>query len=111
MKKAAQTTSQAPPADHSSAHTVCLSDSLDIATIEPLLRLLETALAAKQSALVLDAGQVGRVDAAALQLLAVFCREARTQGYSVRWKNPSGALLRAAEWIGLADWLEIKNAA
>ena len=98
-------------ADSGAAYTVCLSDSLDIATIEPLYRLLETALAAKQSALVLDAGQVSRVDAAALQLLAVFCREARMQGYSVRWKNPSGALSRAAGWIGLADWLELKAAA
>ena len=100
-----------PSIDNSVTHTVCLSESLDIATIEPLYRLLETALAAKQSALILDTAQVSRIDAAALQLLAVFCREARTQGYSVSWLNPSSALCRAAEWLGLADWLEIKSAA
>ena len=111
MKKASAPNPPVLPAETNSVHTVCLSDSLDIATIEPLYRVLETALAAKQSALVLDAEQVSRIDAAALQLLAVFCREARTQGYSVRWKNPSSALLRSAEWIGLADWLELKVAA
>jgi anti-anti-sigma factor len=92
-------------------HTVVLNESLDIASIEPLFRQLESALTAKQSTLLLDAGQVSRIDAAALQLLAVFCREARTQGFSVRWQNPSSALSRAAHWIGLTDWLELKNAA
>lgn len=111
MKTVNKNASQVTLADDSAVHTVCLSDSLDIATIEPLYRQLETALAAKQSTLLLEAGQVNRVDAAALQLLAVFCREARTQGYGVRWQNPSSALCRAAAWVGLADWLELKSAA
>jgi len=111
MQQTKQTASQAAPDDSSTVHTVCLNDTLDIATIEPLYRQLETALAAKQSALLLDAGQVSRIDAAALQLLAAFCREARTHGYSVRWQNPSSALCRAAHWIGLTDWLELENAA
>lgn len=111
IRKTKQAASQVKPTDSSAVYTVCLNESLDIATIEPLYRQLETALAAKQSALMLDAAQVSRVDSAALQLLAVFCREARVQGYSVRWKNPSNAISRAATWLGLEDWLELKNAA
>lgn len=102
-----QTSSAAVPAEH----IVVLSDILDIAAIQPLYRQLEAALASPQSELILDAAQVSRVDAAGLQTLAMFCREARTQGYSVRWKNPSSALNRAAEWTGLVDWLELKIAA
>lgn len=93
------------------AYRVCLNETLDIAMLEPLYRQLEEALAAKQSTLVLDGEQVSRIDAAALQLLAVFCREARTQGYNVQWQNPSSALCRAAHWVGLTDWLELKVAA
>ncbi|MBI3776018.1 MAG: STAS domain-containing protein [Gammaproteobacteria bacterium] len=102
------TISPAVPA--SATHAVCLSETLDIGMLEPLYRQLEEALAAKQSTLVLKGEQVNRVDAAGLQLLAVFCREARTQGYSVRWQNPSGALRRAAQWTGLSDWLELEAA-
>lgn len=101
-------TSQAATIDSGAVYTLRLSDSLDITMIESLYRQLETALAAKQSVLMLDAGQVSRVDSAALQLLAVFCREAREQGYSVRWRKPSSALCHAAAWLGLSDWLEIK---
>ncbi len=111
MKKTAKTATQAAPAEAHAEHIVRLNDILDIATIEPLYRQLEAALAANQSVLILDAGQVSRVDAAGLQTLAMFCHEARTQGYRVRWKDPSMALSRAAEWTGLADWLELKTAA
>lgn len=105
------TVAQTVPIDSGALHTVGLNDTLDIASIEPLYRLLETALSAKQSILLLDAELVTRVDASALQLLAVFYREARTLGYQVRWKNPSIAMCRAAAWIGLTDWLELKNVA
>ena len=86
---------------------IVLGESVEIANIGVLQQQLEDALKVEQSTLLLDAGQVSRIDAAALQLLAVFYREARVQGYSVRWQNPSAAMSRAAAWIGLADWLEL----
>lgn len=111
MKKTVQIDTQARSAAIPAKHIVVFSDSLDIAAIQPLYRQLEAALAAPQSELILDAAQVSRVDAAGLQTLVMFYREARTQGYPVRWKNPSSVLSREAEWTGLADWLEFKIAA
>lgn len=91
--------------------SIVLSESVEISNIGVLQQQLEEALKVEQSILILDAQRVSRVDAAALQLLAVFYREARAQGYSVRWQNPSSAMRHAVAWLGLAGWLELKNAA
>jgi len=54
---------------------------------------------------VLDASRVERVDAAALQLLAAFCRNARDAGHNPRWHAASPALCEAATLLGLQETL------
>lgn len=84
---------------------IALSESVDIADIGGLQQRLEHALKVEPSTLVLDGGQVSRIDGASLQLLAMFYREARTQGYTIEWKNPSAVLQHAAGFLGLTQWL------
>lgn len=90
--------------------TVALSGVLEVANIETLYRHLEQALAATKSTIFLDVEDVEHVDGASLQLLAVFHREVREQGYTVRWNKPSMALQRNARLAGLADWLGLNDA-
>lgn len=89
--------------------SITLSGVLEVAGIESLFRLLEQALCSTKSTLLLNAEEVERVDCAALQLLAVFYREAQEQGYAVRWNEPSSALLRSAQIIGIDEFLGLKN--
>ena len=56
---------------------------LDIAGARHLYSKLDGALADAKT-LVLDASRVQRIDTAALQLLAVFCRASREAGLSLR---------------------------
>ncbi len=57
--------------------------------------------------LVVDCRRVERVDAAAMQILANFCRTARERGLALVWQNPSAGLLQAAQMLGLQNMLEI----
>ncbi len=57
--------------------------------------------------IVMDAGRVERVDAAAMQILANFCRTARERGLALAWRNPSASLQQAARILGLRDLLEM----
>lgn len=89
--------------------SITLSESVDIADIGGLQQRLEHALKVKPSTLILDGGQVNRIDGASLQLLAMFYREAHTQGYTIEWKNPSAALQHAAGFLGLTQWLGLNG--
>jgi len=53
---------------------------------------------------------VERVDTAALQLLAVFRREAAARGVAVRWAGASDVLRDGAARLGLAQTLELPAA-
>jgi anti-anti-sigma regulatory factor len=55
---------------------------------------------------VLDAGQVERVDAAAIQVLVAFVRAARAAGLKPRWHAVSDAVREAASLLGLDDLKE-----
>ena len=55
----------------------------------------------------LDGGAVERVDTAALQLLALFRREATARGRAVSWHGASGPLRDAAGVLGLAQALDL----
>jgi phospholipid transport system transporter-binding protein len=77
---------------------------LDIVGARNLYGKLNSVLAhAKPVAL--DASRVERVDTAALQLLAAFCRTAREAGLALRWRDASPALREAAAMLGLHDAL------
>jgi phospholipid transport system transporter-binding protein len=73
---------------------------LDIAGVRYLYSKLDGALTGAK-ALVLDASRVQRIDTAALQLLAAFCRATRDAGLSLRWHAASAALCDAAALLGL----------
>ena len=59
------------------------------------------------TSLVMDGGRVERVDAAAMQILANFCRTARERGLVLAWHNPSADLQQAAQMLGLQNMLAI----
>ncbi len=53
----------------------------------------------------LDFQDVDAVDTAALQLLVAFTKEANKRGASITWQQPSAALFRSAELLGLSHEL------
>jgi len=77
---------------------------LDIVGARSLYGCLGGVLAEAKS-VELDAGQVERVDTAALQLLAAFCRALREAGVSLQWRSASGPLCEAAATLGLSEIL------
>ncbi len=77
---------------------------LDIMGARNLYGKLSTVLA--QAKMVeLDASRVERVDTAALQLLAAFCRAVRDGGLTLSWHGISPALADAAAILGLSETL------
>jgi len=60
------------------------------------------ALRKKPQILVLDAGALERVDAAALQALVVAWQAAKDAGITVRWQGCSPNLVSGARLVGLA---------
>jgi phospholipid transport system transporter-binding protein len=63
--------------------------------------------ALEANAIVLDGGQVERVDTAALQLLLLFRRELDARGGMLVWHGASDALNEAAGLLGLAQSLNL----
>jgi phospholipid transport system transporter-binding protein len=59
------------------------------------------------NAIVLDGGQVERVDTAALQLLVLFRRELDARGGTLGWHGASDALNEAAGLLGLVQLLNL----
>jgi ABC-type transporter Mla MlaB component len=86
-------------------HTVNLGELLEVGKIAGLYQSLEAALDVDQSVIELNAGKVERADAASLQLLLAFHREAKALGYEVRWNAPSDILRNAARHVGLVSVL------
>ncbi|MFC4764263.1 STAS domain-containing protein [Dyella koreensis] len=98
--------SKAKPTPASEATTrVTLPADCRIADLPAVKAELQAALAT--SAAELDASAVERVDTAALQLLAVFRRDAASKGLAVAWTGASAALRDAATLLGLAHTLEL----
>ena len=87
---------------------VALPADCRIAELPAVKEALRGALAAPDAAL--DGGAVERVDTAALQLLAVFRREAAARGVAVAWLGASAALREGAARLGLEQTLELPAA-
>jgi anti-anti-sigma regulatory factor len=62
---------------------------------------------AQAAPLQLDGAAVGRLHAAALQLLAALCRDRRDGGLATHWSQVSETLRAAATTLGLNDSLEL----
>ena len=86
-----------------------LAEDLGIAGVAGLHEELRARLDAGQPTRFL-AAEVGRVDGAALQLLAAFARESAGRGQPVEWAEPSAALRRAAHLLGLGTMLGLPGA-
>jgi len=83
-------------------------DSLDISIVTDLGNELKVALDSGQ-AVQLQAADVGKADAAALQLLCAFFLDAQVHGINVEWLDPSEELLAAASITGLDEHLGLKE--
>jgi anti-anti-sigma regulatory factor len=87
---------------------VALPVDCRIAEAPALKAVLQAAL--DTPAVTLEAGAVERIDTAALQLLAVFRREATVRGVAVTWSGAGGALRDGAARLGLVQTLELPAA-
>jgi len=85
---------------------VALQVALGAADARRLYEKLGAALA-NATAIVMDGERVERIDSAALQVLANFCRAARERGVALVWQNPSTGLQQAAQNLGLQTILEM----
>lgn len=90
------------------ATRVVLGATMEITMAQALYRQLTPRLQ-KCHALVMDGSQVQRIDTAALQTLAYFCRCAHERGIPFQWNAISQALQQAAQTLGLSSFL-FKNA-
>ncbi|MDX2507152.1 MAG: STAS domain-containing protein [Gammaproteobacteria bacterium] len=90
---------------------ISFDDTLDITLAatyyEKLNHLLNEKLTQK-SAIVLNAGNIERIDGAGLQLLAAFCKAAELLHISIEWQGCSEAVKKSAELSGLTGSLKIE---
>ena len=61
----------------------------------------------RPSTVTLDAADIQRVHAAALQLFCLFCQDRRSAGRAVEFIRPSAALRSAAALLGASTLLQI----
>ncbi|MHB8742658.1 MAG: STAS domain-containing protein [Sulfuricaulis sp.] len=85
---------------------VALEAALGIADARKLYSQLSSALTSAMP-VVMDGARVERLDAAAMQVLASFCRTARERGLTLSWQNISPELKQAAQLLGLEPFLQM----
>ena len=101
----ARMTNDADSGQNSGAGTpLVLAGMLDISSAQQLQKKLNDALDAGGS-LRLDARQVERVDACALQLLYACMQQAAVRGVTCAWEGVSAALCTAADLCGMREVL------
>ncbi len=83
---------------------VSCGDILDIAKAEGFHQELKAALG-KGGEVVLDAAELERIDAAALQLCTAFFSDASARKVSAKWRSPSDSLIKSAGLLGLSEKL------
>jgi anti-anti-sigma regulatory factor len=77
--------------------------ALEIGGAKALIAIVGRALRKKPQTLVLDAGALERVDAAALQALVVAWQAAKDAGVTARWQGCGASLVSSAKLVGLAS--------
>ncbi len=83
-------------------------DSLDISVVGTLGDELKIALDSGQP-VQLQANEVCKADAAALQLLCAFFLDAQVHGINIEWIDPSDELRHAASVTGLSEHLGLQE--
>jgi len=84
--------------------SVEFGDTLDISKAAEFHQQLQSALG-KGGEVVLDASELGRIDAASLQLCVAFFADAAARKVTAKWHSPSEALVRSASLLGLSQQL------
>lgn len=84
-----------------------LGGSVDITVINHFYTELKNLLQDTQS-VVIDAGDVKRLDTAALQLLCSWYKEAEKKGISIKWKNIDGVFFNSAKILGVTEHLALE---
>jgi anti-anti-sigma regulatory factor len=79
-----------------------LPAALEIGGAKALIAIVGRALRKKPPMLILDAGALQRVDAAALQSLVVAWQAAKDAGVTARWQGCSANLISSARLVGLS---------
>ncbi|MEQ8763288.1 MAG: STAS domain-containing protein [Planctomycetota bacterium] len=82
--------------------TVCCPRRLQISDLPVFYPVLVEA-ADRPEPVRLEASEIERADAAALQLLTSFVQTRREQGRSIEWHAPSAELVESAELLGLKE--------
>ena len=90
--------------DRGSQTRLIFQPVLDIMGARHLYSTLNTVLA-QAKPVELDASRIERVDTAALQLVAAFCRAAHDAGLALHWQGVSPALTEAVTLLGLSQTL------
>lgn len=93
-----------PAAKPKRASALALAADCRVAQIDELKAALSRMLS-RVAPVELDASAVREIDAASLQLLAVFVRERQTNGRAVAWRGAGQPLIHAAHRLGLAALL------
>ncbi|NQY27639.1 MAG: STAS domain-containing protein [Piscirickettsiaceae bacterium] len=83
-------------------------DSLNISGVGDLYAKLLTALA-EGLVITLNVSKIERIDAAALQMLYAFSKEAAEHGNPIDWSDASDAFCRGAQLLGLAPKMNIED--
>jgi len=88
----------------SAESTLKLPEELSIANVAEWKSKLSSLLH-ESSPLTLDAEELSRVDTAAIQLLAAFTVKVQGSDMELHWSNPSEALKKTAQQLGMLDSL------
>jgi anti-anti-sigma regulatory factor len=91
--------------DQGGARVTCAAN-LQVADVAALWGTLQPLLAAPPAALTVDASQVRRIDAAAVQAFAVLARDLRMAGCAVHWDACSAEWSSAVELTGMTGMLD-----
>lgn len=87
---------------------ITLEDTLDIGNVADLINSIKIAVKRKPP-IVIDAGNVSRIHAAAMQVLLAFVYALNEKETSYRWQQPSEVLQSAAAILGLEQELNLDN--
>ena len=88
--------------------TIDCGDALSIADVGDFYADL-LVLLAEGKTVQFDVSQLERIDAAALQTLYAYSKEAASNGNPLKWDQPSEAFCRSARLLGLAQLMNIDD--
>ena len=94
--------------DIEEAVVIDCGDALNIAGVGDLYAELLTLLA-EGKPVAIDVSKIERIDAASLQMLYAFSKEAAEQGNPLGWDNPSEAFCSSVKLLGLAQMMGIAD--